>query len=559
MQKITCDVLVIGGGGAGLRAGIAARETGANVLVINRTWIGHSGATMMAVGAMAAVDPTWMSPGDSVELHLDDTLLGGCGINELELADSIVRGAAGAVRDLEKMGVWFDRDTSSGKLILLRPDGGHSKNRALSSSRRLGLEILQVLRTEALRQGVVFLEKIYAEQLLLGRDGSVVGALCLNTRDLECLQIEARAVVLATGGLCGLFLNTDVLQDIAGYGMSLALEAGAELMDMEFVQFHPMGLLTPESVCGLLGTHLSVVHLLNRDGDRFMAHYDPKHMEQTTRDVLVRAMANEIREGRGSPNGGIYGSMQHLTQQELEKKIPEYIRLYHRIGFDPMSQFLELAPTAHYTMGGVRVNRYWESSVKGLYAAGEVCAGVHGANRLSQNALTEMLVSGKTAGENACAQGLGSTHSQPVAPYLECMERRLKKLENADKGMSPGLWRHMLRRTMKEGAGVVRDQDGLEQAESELLYLAEQPMLISGRGQTCAAYIMALENEQMLHTALCLVRAARSRQESRGAHLRRDYPERNDKEFRCHFVFRKENEAVNIYKVPVGRESNDDC
>ena len=537
---IQCDVLVIGGGGAGLLAAETAASMGCSVVVLNKGWIGHTGSTVMAPGAFAAVDEAWCSPGDSRAIHLADTMRSGQQINHPGLAQKVVYSAADAAKLLESMGAFFDRDEQTGAIALLRPDEGHSCNRALSFQRRIGQELLFTLRSAADRSARIrLLDNVSVFHLLKADDGSVCGAVGLDNIHMKVVSFYCKAGILSCGGASGLFQNSDAPLDITGDGMVLALTAGASLVDMEFIQFHPAGLLAPASLRGLLGTHMSVVHLYNENGERFMASYDPQHMERATRDVLSRAMATEVLAGRGSALGGVYGSLRHNSTKDLERKIPEYYRLYQRIGFDPAKDLLHMAPSAHYTMGGIRVDTSWQTELPGLFAAGESCGGVHGANRLSQNALSEMLVSGRIAGQSA-AQYVQrvSWKTADVSPQRHLEQECQGLLTSAQSGISPGRWRSALRSSMSESAGVIRCEEGLKQALSTLDELEGTPMrLASSSPYMNGELIEALENRRMLLLARCVVLSALARRETRGAHARSDYPEA-DSRFLCNHVVR---------------------
>lgn len=552
MQALFCDVAVIGSGGAGLMAAASAAENGANVVVLNKGWAAHTGSTVMAPGAFAAVSESWCSCGDSVQLHIEDTLFSGKGINNVELTEAVVRNAADAVLSLERMGALFDRDGDTGNIKLLRPDEGHSKNRAISFQRRIGQEILSTLRAYSLRVGVCLKENHQVYSLIRAGSGAVCGVFAFNSLTLEPLIIRSKSVIIATGGLGNLYLNSDAPLDLSGDGMYFALEAGAELTDMEFVQFHPAGLVSPPSLRGLLGAHMSVVRLYNSEGVRFMSNYDPVNMERATRDILSRAMMTEILSGRGSKAGGVYGSLRHNSIEQLERLTPEYCRLYRRIGFDPQKHLLEMAPSAHYTIGGIKVDSEWKTKVPGLFAAGEVCGGVHGANRLSQNALTEMLVSGSIAGRSAARYSLsrGKADNDDAQRIAEDFMGTLSVC-NGNNGISPYKWRSRLKRIMTENVGVIRSEKSLKYALDEIMALEKVPFRFSDFGKVAnGELIESIENKHMLALAKCVAEAALLRRETRGAHARVDYPLQDDN-FRCNFVISMENSSLKIRRSEV--------
>lgn len=552
MRTLTCDVAVIGSGGAGLMAAASAAESGAKVIVLNKGWTAHTGSTVMAPGAFAAVGEPWCSSGDSVGLHFDDTLRSGKGLNNTALTEAVVRNASDAVLSLERMGALFDRDGDTGNIKLLRPDEGHSKNRAVSFQRRIGQEILNTLRAYSLRIGVCMEDNHQVYCLLRSDTGAVCGVFAFNSFTSEPLVVRSKSVIIATGGAGNLYLNSDAPLDLSGDGMYFALDAGAELTDMEFIQFHPAGLVSPPSMRGLLGAHMSVVHLYNTEGVRFMGDYDPDNMERATRDILSRAMMTEILSGRGTPLGGVYGSLKHNSMEQLKRLIPEYCRLYRRMGFDPKTELLELAPSAHYTIGGIRVGNNWATKVPGLFAAGEVCGGVHGANRLSQNALTEMLVSGSIAGRSAAGYSLscGENDGDNARRIAEEFAKTLSA-NCAGDGISPYKWRERLKRIMTEKVGVIRSEQSLKEALDELDVLESVPIRISDYGTNAnGELIQTIENRHMLTLARCVTGSALLRKETRGAHARIDYPIQND-DYICNFVVSMERDGIKIRRCEV--------
>ena len=547
MIALSCDILVVGSGGAGLTAAIHARNSGMDTVVINKAPVAHSGSTLMAIGGLAAVDSSWMSEGDSTELHIEDTLRGGKHLNELPLVRRIVEGAAEAAKELERMGVMYDRDPESGRIALLRPDAGHSKNRALSAGRRIGHELVQTLYGEALKVGVRMLGCMTLISVEKTKEGRACGAICLDTVENELTAISARAVVIASGGAGNLYSQTDAPMDVTGDACAAALLAGACVTDMEFFQFHPTGLLKPDSRRGFLGTHLSLARLYNGRHERFMQNYDAERLERSTRDTVSRAMMLEIRAGRGSANGGIYAGLTHLDRSELEKKLPEYMKLYSKLGIDPSKDLIELSPTAHYTMGGLRVNESWETDLPGLFAAGEVCGGVHGANRLSQNALTEMLVSGMTAGD-AASEYAGKTELCSISDERAADAYVMLKGIIGKKGLNTMQWRERLQSIMSDKAGVLRSREGLTEAISELITLRSTDMSVS---DSAGDIQTALENRAMSLLALTTAYAALSREESRGSHMRLDCPETDEENGYYHTVFRIRGKRIEAQRVPV--------
>jgi succinate dehydrogenase/fumarate reductase flavoprotein subunit len=379
---------------------------------------------------------------------------------------------------------------------------------------------------------------------LLQSDGKVSGAVGINLENCEPVLLRAKTLILACGGAGTLYHNTSNSPDMTGDGFALALGAGAELMDMEFVQFYPLGFVYPDSLKGILGGLLYYVHLRNKDGERFMANYDPERLELSTRDRVARAMMTEIKEGRGGPHGGVFADMTFQEPGFIAKMQPALYKTYRKIGVDPEKVPLEVAPTCHFFMGGIKVNENWQSSIGGLYAVGENSAGLHGANRLSQNALAELLVSGVRAGRAAAKAALNSVQA-PVDPSeAKVVTALTRKTMERDKGIRPHVLRANLRKIMWDQVGVVRTKDGLNlalerladlKADLELQHVTLQSKRFNQE------MIEALENRCMVTTAQCITEAALLRTESRGAHYRDDFASQDDSQWLKHIVLSRQN------------------
>src|SRR5438445_2809935 len=396
------DVIVVGAGGAGLRAAIAAAQAGVKTAVICKSLLGKA-HTVMAEGGVAAslgnVDAY-----DDWKLHFADTWEGGKYINNWRMVELFAKEAPERVLELERWGAIFDR-TPQGR-INQRPFGSHRARRLAHIGDRTGLEIIRTLQDKGIHSGIDVFMEYTLTRLLKDPQGRVSGAFGYRREDGRFVLFRAKAVVMATGGWGKVYKITSNSWESTGDGLAMALEAGAELLDMEMVQFHPTGMVWPPGVRGILVTEAvrgEGGRLLNSKGERFMLEYDPKKQELSTRDVVSRSIYKEVQAGRGSPHGGVYLDITHRGPEYIKRKLPSMYEQFLKLAdIDITRQPMEVAPTIHYAMGGVRVDAETAaSSVAGLYAAGEVAAGLHGANRLGGNSLSDLLVFGKRAGEHA--------------------------------------------------------------------------------------------------------------------------------------------------------------
>src|SRR3954451_8539404 len=408
------DVLVIGAGGAGLRAAIAAAEAGARTALVCKSLLGKA-HTVMAEGGVAASFGN-VAPEDNWSVHFQDTMFGGKYLNNWRMAELHAREAPDRVRELEQWGGVFDRTPD--RKMSQRAFGGHTYKRLVHIGDRTGLELIRTLQDKAVHAGIdVFMECTVTRLL---KDGERVGGAFGYWRATgEFVLFSARAIVLATGGAGKCWRITSNSWECTGDGHALAYEAGAELIDMEFVQFHPTGMVWPPGVIGLLVTEAVRGEggiLRNAGGERFMERYDPKRLELSTRDVVARAIYTEVKEGRGSPRGGVFLDVSHLPEASVRRKLPSmYDQFTELAGVDITREPMEVGPTCHYFMGGIRVAaETGASTVGGLFATGECSGGMNGANRLGGNSLSDLLVFGRRAGESAAAYA-----AQADAPQLE--------------------------------------------------------------------------------------------------------------------------------------------
>lgn len=404
------DVLVIGSGGAGCRAAIEASKQGLDVTIISKGLSFKSGCTTLAEGGYNAAFG-YVDEEDSTEAHFKDTLKGGAYLNDTKLVKILVEEAPERLGELESYGAMFDRQ-ESGKLNQ-RPFGGQTFRRTCFQGDRTGHEMMTALKEEVIRRGIKTIEEMIITKLLTDdEDGSIRGACGLSLKTSDFLIFQARSTVLATGGAGWMYPVTSNAMQKTGDGYALAYQVGADLLDMEQVQFHPTGMLYPESRRGVLITEAvrgEGGRLFNSKGERFMKKYDPRG-ELATRDVVARAIYQEIIEGRGTKRGGVYLDVTHLPREVIEEKLETMLQQFLDIGIDIREEPMEVAPTAHHFMGGALINEHGETTVKNLFAAGEVAGGVHGANRLGGNALADTQVFGRRAGEAAARNEIGRAH-----------------------------------------------------------------------------------------------------------------------------------------------------
>jgi len=526
-ETYQADVLVIGSGGAGSRAAIEAKKHGLDVIIVSKGLSFKSGCTTLAEGGYNAAF-AYVDADDSTQAHLEDTLKGGGYLNDPELARILVEEAPERLTELESYGALFDRQ-ESGKLNQ-RPFGGQTYRRTCFQGDRTGHEMMTALKEEIIRQDIPTVDEVMITTLLQDADGRIGGACGISLSDTKFLVFLAKSTIVTTGGAGWIYPVTSNALQKTGDGYAMAWNAGADLLDMEQVQFHPTGMLYPDSRRGVLVTEAvrgEGGRLINSQGERFMTNYDPRG-ELATRDVVARAIYNEIMEGRGTPNGGVYLDVTHLPPNVIEEKLETMLLQFQDVGVDIREEPMEVAPTAHHFMGGARINSQCETSIPNLYAAGEAAGGVHGANRLGGNALAETQVFGMRAGEAAAKNVLKSSFK--LDPYsLEREEERIEKLfKNGD--YYPFQLKKELQEVMWNNVAIIRREKGLKSALKEIVAIKdkmERMIVPDGRGYN-QHLLDALELENMVLIAELVTKSALIREESRGAHYRADYPDRKD-------------------------------
>ncbi len=552
----THDVIVIGAGGAGLRAAIEASAVGASVGLVCKSLLGKA-HTVMAEGGVAAALAN-LDPQDDWKVHFHDTMHGGKMLNNWRMAQLHAQEAPDCVRELEHWGALFDR-TKDGK-IMQRAFGGHTWRRLAHVGDRTGLEMIRTLQDKGIHSGM----DVYMECTIthLIKDGErISGAFGYWRESGRFVLFKSKAVVLATGGIGKSYKVTSNSWEYTGDGHSLAYDAGAELIDMEFVQFHPTGMVWPPSVKGLLVTEAVRGEgglLTNRNGERFMEKYDPERMELSTRDVVARSIYIEVQEGRGTPHGGAYLDISHRGAEYVKKKLPS---MYHQFmefaEIDITKEPMEVFPTTHYMMGGVRVDADTTgSTVPGLFAAGEVAAGLHGANRLGGNSLSDLLVFGKRAGLGAAqyANELRDNTLKIDDIELEnAAQEMLRPFENSE-GENPYTVHQALQETMGTYIGVFRTKekiaDGLE--EIQVLKDRASQLRIEGSRMFNPGWHLCKDLKSMLIVSEAIAKSALQREESRGAHSRVDFPKYdNEKWANVNSVISKDNGTMKIGTSPL--------
>lgn len=520
------DVLIIGAGGAGLRAALGALERGAKVGVVCKSLLGKA-HTVMAEGGIAAAMAN-VDSADDWRTHFRDTMRGGKLLNNWRMAQIHAQEAPERVRELEQWGALFDR-TPDGQ-ILQRAFGGHTFRRLCHVGDRTGLEMIRTLQDRGVQLGIDVYMECTISRLLKDRD-RVAGALGYWREQGRFVIFRAKSIVMATGGIGKAWKITSNSWEYTGDGMALAYDAGAELMDMEFVQFHPTGMVWPPGVQGILVTEAVRGEggvLRNKLGQRFMEQYDPKKMELSTRDVVARAIYTEVREGRGTEHGGAYLDISQKPPDYVKKKLPSMYHQFKELAdVDITKGPMEVGPTCHYMMGGIRVNAETaESSLAGLFAAGEAAAGLHGANRLGGNSLSDLLVFGRRAGLAAAehAENLSSTAID--SGQIEEGAREMLAPFERKGGESPYAIHVDLQETMQNLVGIFRNREDLIRALEELEKLKERGRGLSVEGSRLfnPGWHLAQDLKAMLTVSEAVTRSALAREESRGAHSRIDHP-----------------------------------
>lgn len=551
---VTTDVLILGAGGAGLCAALHAADAGKKIkiLLVTKAILGKGGCSRMVQGGYNVV----LNPADSFEKHFIDTLKGGQFINNQDLAWQLVTVAPERVKELEtKYGCFFDRNPDG--TIHQKPFAGQSFDRTVHKGDLTGIEIVSRLTEQIFRREISYLEEHRAIELLFNAEGTrVVGALLLDMSKGEFLVAHARATLVCTGGGPTMYKLFAPSLDKSADGIAISYRAGAEMIDMEMVQFHPTGLLVKGSnTSGTLleeGLRGAGAQLFNARGERFMERYAPQVKERATRDVVSRSSFWEIKAGRGTSNGGVFLDASVMGPEFVLKNFPGMVERCRDYGFDLAHERVEVSPTAHFFMGGAAINLRCQTDLEGLYAAGEDAGGVHGANRLGGNGIADSTVYGGLAGDVMAAEVIGrelfAFDAQAVLEIIKKVEAPLGR-----EGFDLYPLREEMRLSNWDNLGIIREEEGLRRGVETIKELKEKMDKVGVPGGKIYNIIWQdwLNVRNLLDVSEIVGLSAWERKESRGAHFRSDFPEKNNKDFFQNILIKKEGEEIKIYKRPV--------
>ena len=588
-----CDVLIIGGGSAGLVAAIEAHDAGSNVLIISKSKKGDPHTTLARGGINAALGT--MDPEDNWIIHAADTLREGEFLADYERVEVLCKNAPDAINELVNWGARFHRE-DDGRLTQ-RFFGAHTYRRTVFYQDWTGQEIIRVLMDQVNQRKIKIIDDVYITKLLLksqeddgdinseasplsssgtltpeeqvGKEQEAVnGAFGIDIEKKEFVTFECKSLILAAGGYTRVYaVSSSRIFENYGEGIALAYEAGVDLVDMEMVQFHPTGMVWPEKAVGTLATEAIRGEggiLLNSKGERFMKNYDPERMELGPRDVVARANYNEIISGRGTEHGGVWLDVTHLRKEVIQERLTTMYEQFQELdGIDISKQKMEVGPTAHYSMGGVVVDINCRTRVKGLFAVGEVISQIHGANRLGGNSLLDTIVFGKIAGGEAAKfakQGITeNTKKTEAPPQLKSNVYNQKKGLDDNKDdyyggifvvKEPINFRNEIQELMKQSAGIVREQTRLQNGLKRILDMKDK--FYSNKANikikefeiddynNCEDVVLSWQVKSSLIACEAIIRSALMRQESRGAHYRSDFPKLDDEKWKINIYCRKE-------------------
>jgi succinate dehydrogenase / fumarate reductase, flavoprotein subunit len=561
----SCDVLIIGAGSAGLRAAIAAYDAGANVLIVSRSKRGDPHTTLARGGINAALDT--MDPEDNWMIHASDTLREGEFIADYERVEILCKNAPDVIMELVNWGARFHRE-KDGRLTQ-RFFGAHTYRRTVFYGDWTGQEIIRVLMEQVNQRKIKMIDNVYIMKLLKSDNdnGEVNGALGVDIESKEFVRFECKSLILAAGGYTRVYpVSSSRLFENYGEGVALAYEAGADLVDMEMVQFHPTGMVWPEKAVGWLATEAIRGEggiLLNSKGERFMKNYDPERMELAPRDVVARANYNEIISGRGTEHGGVWLDVTHLRKEVIQDRLPTmYEQFLELDGIDISKEKMEVAPTAHYSMGGVVADIKCRTQIKSLFAVGEVISQIHGANRLGGNSLLDTIVFGKIAGEEAARlakQEVGDAKKTEAPSTRQSNVDNNQKKEGFVDDYNGGIFvvkepikfRNEIQELMKQNAGIIREETRLQNGLKRILELksefySKDNIIEVSRidDNNSENIVITLQVKSSLVACEAIIRSALMRQESRGAHYRSDFPKLDDERFKVNIYCRKEGKGV---------------
>lgn len=572
----SCDVLIIGGGSAGLRAAIEAHDAGSQVLIVSKNKRGDP-HTVLARGGINAALGT-MDPHDNWMIHAADTLSEGLFIADYDKVEILCKSAPDAVIELVKWGARFHREPD-GRLTQ-RFFGAHTYRRTCFYGDWTGKEIIRVLMRQVRLRKIKFVDNVYITKLLKstdiekregaqgkGKEQEILGAMGIDLKRKKIIIFKAKCVILATGGYTRVYpVSSSRIFENYGDGVALAYEAGVDLVDMEMVQFHPTGMVWPKKAVGTLATEAIRGEggiLLNSRGERFMRSYYPQRMELGPRDIVARSIYNEIMSGRGTKHGGVWLDVTHLPKAKIMERLPSMYDQFKRIaGVNISKEKMEVAPTAHYSMGGVKTDLKCQTNVRGLFAIGEVAGQIHGANRLGGNSLLGTVVFGKIAGREAATKIArerkrttnGRSSSLSILGITHNENRRLEYTLFAVK--QPLRILRQLQQVMQDNAGIIREGIKLRKAIIKILELEKTFYSKHSVLKSYTDYenvVNTWEVKSALVVCEAVLRSALMRQESRGAHYRSDFPERDDSKWKVNIHCTKRGEEMILFKLPVSK------
>ena len=570
-SKHFCDVLIIGGGSAGLRAAIEAHDIGAHVLIISISRKGDPHTALARGGINAALGT--MDPEDNWMIHAADTLREGEFLADYERVEILCKSAPSAVNELVNWGARFHRE-KDGRLTQ-RFFGAHTYRRTVFYEDWTGKEIIRVLMDQVDQRRIEIIDNVCITKLLKSADvngagpvgeeaewDEVKGALGINIERKEILIFECKSLILATGGYTRVYsVSSSRIFENYGEGAGLAYEAGVDLVDMEMVQFHPTGMVWPEKALGTLATEAIRGEggiLLNSNGERFMKNYYPERMELGPRDIVARANYNEIVNGRGTEHGGVWLDVTHLPKEKILDRLPTMYKEFKKInGIDISEEKMEVGPTAHYLMGGVVVDMKCRTKVKGLFAVGETISQIHGANRLGGNSLLDTLVFGKIVGAEAAKfmkelRDKGKIGGSPSPLQLNFNDQKGFE-DQIFEVKELATFRNEIQELMKLNVGIIREEAKLKNALSRILELKEEFYFKDNNPQEYNIdndenIVLAWQVKSSLFVCEAIIRSALMRQESRGAHYRSDFPEKDEENWNVNICCKKVGKEMVLFK-----------
>ena len=576
-EELKYDVLVIGAGAAGMRAAVAASDEGAKVCLVSKSLLGKAHTVMAEGGAAAALGNA--DSKDNWKVHFRDTIKGGKKLNNWRMAQIHAQQAPERIMELERWGAVFDR-TKDGK-INQRNFGGHRYPRLAHVGDRTGLEIIRTVQDKVIHQENIDILMECTVTKIFAENNQAIGALAYYRNNGKLVVIEAKAIIVSTGGIGKSYRITSNSWEYTGDGHALAYLTGADLQDMEFIQFHPTGMVWPPSVKGTLvteGVRGEGGILLNNKNERFMFNYIPEAFaaetaksekeandwlngvegamrppELLTRDVVAKAIMKEVEAGRGSPHGGVFLDIANRRDADyIKKKLPSMYHQFKELGdLDITKEPMEVGPTVHYMMGGIRVDPETSSStIEGMYSAGESAAGLHGANRLGGNSLSDLLVFGNIAGYSAANFAAKCEDLTIHKSAIEgAIEETLKSFDN-DNTEDPYKMHAELQDIMEKHVGIVREEKSLEEGIQKLKNMEKrlEKLKTTGGREYNPCWHLCLDLKNMVITSLAVAEAAKERRESRGGHTRLDYPEYDEILGNLNIIIRKGPEGINVIK-----------